>query len=128
MVELKERDFQIFKDEAQYWIDQFGLLDWRIEFEFKKLDNDTYAQCDSQLLGRWAYLILNKWQTEQISEYQIRQSAFHEVCELLLQELRRTALNETIPFDERMILTDAAAHSVIRRMENSVFKNHTKCQ
>lgn len=122
MVELTERDFQIFKDEARFWIDKFGLLDWRIGFEFKKLDDNTYAQCDSQQLGKWAYLILNKWQSEQISEYQIRQSAFHEVCEVLLQELRRIALNEAIPFDERSILTDSAAHGVIRRLENSVFK------
>lgn len=122
MVELNEQDFQIFKDEAKYWIDKFGLKDWRIGFEFKKHDNDAYAQCDSQLLGRWAYLILNKWQDEKPSFIQIKKSAFHEVCEVLFQELRRTALNENIPYDERVILTDAAAHGVIRRLENSVFK------
>lgn len=122
MVELTERDFEIFKDEAQYWIDKFGLLDWRIDFDFAKLDDDRSAQLDYMWKGKCCCICLNKWPLKRYSEEEIKQSAFHEVCELLLVELRRTALDEEIPYEERAGLTDAAAHGVIRRLENSVFK------
>lgn len=123
MVELKDQDFQIFKDEAQYWIDQFGLLDWRIGFAFEKIDG-FYAESRTYWYGRTATLVLNKWQDEPIETEQIRKSAFHEVCEVLLTEMRNIALNKSIASEEHEDMFIGAAHGVIRRLENSVFKNH----
>lgn len=122
MVELTEKDFQIFKDEADYWIKEFGLLDWRVSYVFEKIDNDFYAECRTYWYGRSAILVLNKWMDEQIEEYQIRKTAFHEVCELLLEEMRKFALNKSIAAEEHEDMINGAAHGVIRRLENSVFK------
>lgn len=123
MVELTKHDFQVFKDEAQYWIDQFGLKDWRISFELEKID-DAYAECRTHWHGRTATLVLNKWQDEQMEIEQIRKSAFHEVCELLLIDIRNIALNKNISPDEHEDMVNGAAHGVIRRLENSIFKNY----
>lgn len=128
MVELTENDFNIFKSEAEYWLNQFGLKDWRVDYAFEKLDEENRAECRYHWHGKTACLALNKWPSDSLSQGQIEESAFHEVCELLLIEMRRIALDEHIPFEEREGLTDCACHSVIRRLENSVFKNHIKGQ
>lgn len=121
MVELTGKDFELFKKEAQYWIDAFGLKDWRIYYAFERIE-DAYATCSYHWHGKIATLTLDKWPSETRTDEEIRRSAFHEVCELLLVEMRQFALDEVIPHEERKGLTDSAAHGVIRRLENSVFK------
>lgn len=121
-MELTDKDFQCFKDECQYWINRFGLLDWRVDYTFELLKDDCYARYAGNWEGKTATLTLNKLAFQEVSTDQIRKSAFHEVCELLLLELRNIALDEEIPFEERKWLTTCAAHGVIRRLENSVFK------
>lgn len=122
MYQLSESDFELFKSEANKWIEKFGLKDWSISFAFEHLQ-DNYAECRYKWLGRIAVLVLSKWMDEETSKEQIRKSAFHEVCELLLVVMEKTALDEAIPYDERMGLTDSARHGVIRRLENSIFQD-----
>lgn len=120
-MELTDKDFQCFKDEANFWINKFGLLDWRVDYVFEKL-TDGYAECRTHWNGKCAVLALDRYPTEEVSTDQIRKSAFHEVCELLLEDMRMVALNDALSFDERRSLLNCAAHGVIRRLENSVFK------
>lgn len=121
MVELKEQDFQLFKDEADFWIKEFGLHDWSVTYLFEELD-DAWAECRINWLGRVSTLVLNKWPSHERAKQEIRKSAFHEVCELLLTDLEYHTVNDAIPQEERERLTEMARHGVIRRLENSVFK------
>lgn len=121
MVELKEHDFQVFKDEADFWIKEFGLFDWSITYAFEELE-DCYAECRINWQGKCAELALHKWPHKERSKQDIRKSAFHEVCELLLTDLEYHTVNDAIPQEERERLTEMARHGVIRRLENSIFK------
>lgn len=121
MMELKESDFEEFKKEAKRWIDLFGLKDWKVEYAFSELE-DAYAQYSLQWQGKIALITLNKYPAKESSDYiNVKRTAFHEVCELLLADMEYIALDEEIPYSERKGLTEAARHGVIRRLENSVF-------
>lgn len=120
-VELPGSYFEIFKDEARKWINLFGLKDWEIIFRFEETEDFDRAICGINWAGKICNLTLARWHSEERTEDEIRKYAFHEVCELLLTEMERIALDEEIPYTERKGLTEAARHGVIRRLENSLF-------
>lgn len=121
IVELSDAQFLVFKNEAQKWINLFGLKDWEIFFRFEGTEEFNRAECRINWSGKVCSLVLGRWQTEEHSDNEIRKCAFHEACELLLAEMERISLDEEIPYAERKGLTEAARHGVIRRLENSVF-------
>lgn len=121
--------FTIFKEEAQYWIDKFGLKGYKVFFLHadRDLDEDGksrgFANYNASMVGRNAVLCLTKTWNDQglqdgITEEQIRSSAFHEVWELLLHRLFHMAENRAYTeydFEEEK-------HNVIRIMENVVWR------
>lgn len=120
MYDLTEEDFQIFKAECKKWLDFFGITEWEISYSFEYLE--SRAESRIHWRGKQCTFCLTthspKW-----DKFDARKSAFHEVCELLLTEMEFTALDEEIPYKERKGLTESARHGVIRRLENSVFRN-----
>ena len=126
MQQLTEKDFSIFKEEAKKWIDTFGLKDWDVTFDFSLLENSR-AECCVNWHGKAALITLGQFPRGEMTQEDVRKSAFHEVCELLLSDMEFTALNEEILHAERKLMTEVARHAVIRRMENSIFKNHYPC-
>lgn len=120
MFQLSEKDFDIFKSECLKWIDLFGITEWEISFSFEYLEN-ARAECRINWLGKTCVICLTNF-SPKYDKFDIKKSAFHEVCELLLTEMEYISLDEEIPYDERKGLTESARHSVIRRMENSIFK------
>lgn len=121
MIQLTEKQFEIFKEECQRWIQLFGLKDWEIFFRFEETEDLNRAECRINWLGKVCNLVLSPWHSEERSEGEIRKYAFHEVCELLFAEMEKIALDEEIPYEERIGLTESARHGVIRRLENPVF-------
>lgn len=121
--------FSIFKEEAQYWIDKFGLKGYKVFFLHRDRDKDEdgnprgFANYNASVIGRNAVLCLSKTWNDQglqdgITEDQIRGSAFHEVWELLLHRLFHLASNRAYTehdFDEEK-------HNIIRIMENVVWR------
>lgn len=122
MQQLTEKDFTIFKEEAQKWIDTFGLKDWEVTFDFSPLENSS-AECRVNWHAKAALLTLGQFPRWEVTQDDVRRSAFHEVCELLLSDMEFTALNDEILHAERKLLTEVARHAVIRRLENSIFEN-----
>lgn len=121
MRQLTESDFAIFKAEVEKWIALFGLKDWAVTFDFSPLENSR-AECCVNWHAKAALITLGQFPRGEVTQDDVRRSAFHEVCELLLTDMEFTALDEAIPYDERKVLTEVARHGVIRRLENSVFK------
>lgn len=119
MYNLTQEDFQTFKAECQKWLDFFGITEWEISYSFEYLENR--AESRVHWTGRQCTFCLTthspKW-----DEFDVRKSAFHEVCELLLVVMEHTALDEEIPYSERKGLVESERHAVIRRLENSVFR------
>ena len=121
--------FRIFQDEAQYWIERFGLKNWRIVFTHEKWDHEesSYANYGYNAEDRNVTINLEPdWQDEKVTEYQLRRSAFHEVVHVLLCRLRYLALCRTLGRLE----IDEELHTVIRIMENAVWEpeQERKCQ
>ena len=122
MRQLTENDCTLFKAEAEKWIVLLGLKDWAVTFDFSPLENSR-AECCVNWHGKAALITLGQFPRGEMTQYDVRRSAFHEVCELLLSDMEFTALNEKIPHAERKTMTEVARHAVIRRLENSVFKS-----
>lgn len=121
-VKTTKKHFEIFKNEAGKWIRNFGLTDWDITFEHIKMEG-IKAQCRYNLVNRTATLSLStNYSNECIGfdiEYDVKKSAFHEVCELLLCPL------ETMVEQRYALGVDDVreeTHCIVRRLENFVFK------
>lgn len=123
MAKTTKKDFELFKETCEFYIEFFGLKDWRFYYEHIEL-TDSFAQVSYNFVGKCCTVAFNKKlpdRYEVIEERKIRESAFHEVCEILLAEMtNKLEWN----FNEQEVQT--MAHSVIRRLENSVFKKIDK--
>lgn len=113
-----KKDFAEFKKEAEYWIEYFGLKNWQVTFSHKIM-NDARADCVVDMSGRICVLGLAiPFQNIPI-QYEIKKCAFHEVCEILLCPLDNYA-----KFGYGSQLVEEKTHDIIRRLENTIFKEH----
>lgn len=120
----KEKQFEIFKAEAEKWIQFFGLQDWSVWYGQEDLtENNSLAESHMNYAGKIASLIINSERTDEHTTVEgIKKSAFHEVCELLLCEMDMVRKNTNPKKKSSAMFYENATHAVIRRLENSVFK------
>lgn len=118
-----KKHFEIFKAECQKWIDFFGLYEYSINFKHKKIIERGQAFAKINTSEYWCIFTLNiEWYKIETTEEEIKKSAFHEVCHLLLERLvycgtcRYTTEEEII----------SSVESIIKRMENCVFEKLAK--
>ena len=118
MAKTTKEHFEIFKTECDWWIDYLGLKDWYIDYTHTKTDDNSRASYAADIPARVINLNLNAdWGIDEITEPNIKLSAFHEVCELLLVRLNDMADKKSTP-EER----EEEIHAIIRRLENTLFK------
>ena len=115
--------YKVFIAECNKWINKFHLRSWRISFENK--DNpevpDSFAWCMYNLKGRISTLGLSiSWGHVEPTIIDLKKSAFHEVCELLLARLEAEALVDTCPTQKSDI--EEHKHAIIRRLEYAVWE------
>ena len=116
------RHFEIFKREAELWIGRLGLTDWRIDFKHKNSPDGIGARAwfGAKVGDRIAEVGLAvDWDPDVITVHRVRETAFHEVFEIMLCPLGwigdcRYAREEEIP---------EAKHVIIRRFENLFYGN-----
>jgi len=112
-----KKDFEIFKKEFLKWFNVFGLKDWKIYFFHDQIDETSYANITYNVAGRVATVRFN---LEHNGRYNnIKETAFHEVCELLLGKLVAVAEYRYVTENE---ITEAT-HDIIRRLEKVIFGN-----
>lgn len=110
--------FHIFKEEAIYWLNYFGLKDWSVYFSHKKISADARAEVTWKIIGRVCGISLAlEWDMDDADEMQFRKSAFYEVCELLIAPLSSLAGY----FISQETITEQI-HMIVRRLENTIFK------
>lgn len=115
-----EKLYPAFVDEAEHWISAFGLKNWFIEVFSAKLPPEDLAATSDAPLDRRAQIALNvEWSSEP-SEYLVRRSGFHEICEVLFSTLEEMAKRRSA--DEEDIRKEI--HSLIRILENVLFLPH----
>ena len=116
------KHFKIFKKEAELWLTRLSLRDWKVVFDhvIRSSSENALACINCDIGGRVATITLNKnWGLEDVTVYQLRRTAFHEVGELLVARLGflgecRYLQTEEIP-EER--------HNIVRRLENLFYGN-----
>jgi hypothetical protein len=115
-----KKDFQMFKKECEVWIERFGLLDWDVHFFHDDLPEGMYAGTSGWYKPKNAEISLNtNVSKDYYSPKCIKETAFHEVCELLLMELRIIAQTRYIQEED----IDHACHGIIQRLLNGVYRH-----
>ena len=116
-----KKHFKIFKEEAEKWIANFGLLDWDAQVEHGNVQNDmNAAECQYNTSAREAVIRLSKDFTisNHFTDKDVQEAAFHEVAELLLANLSSLAERRYVTQTE----LEAARHSVIARLLNYFYR------
>lgn len=118
--ELKttKQHFEIFKKECQKWIEIYGLKDWKIHFFHENWDDSHYANIKMDLDGRIASINLESAWEEPVSNFQLKQIAFHEVSHLFFGRLEIIAKQKTT-FNSEI---DEEIHAIIRTLENTLYE------
>lgn len=118
---MKKKDpFKYFTDRVNHWADFFGLYNWDINVHADEDDDDnTLAETYSNIDNKRAdiYLIMD-WGDTEMTQYGLDKTAFHEVLEVMLAEIRYIAGKRDIRFGE----IDAAIHSIIRILTAKIFR------
>jgi len=113
--------FKIFKDECKKWLEYWGLTEWKVYYSHKNWNDDALASCSSDIKAMVATINLEPdWSStmdDEDIELCLRQTAFHEVCEVFLSKFRDVAKRRDNTWDE--IIHNN--HEIIRRLENCVF-------
>ena len=112
-----KEDFELFKEECEYWLDEFGLKDYET-FKWHSDEAKQRGACTIDVSGKIGELYLFKdWQDSPRNKKEISKTAFHETCELLIGELVSYA-NDRFTTEDQII---AASHRIIRVMEKLLF-------
>ena len=121
-MKITPEHFEIFKKECQKWIEIFGLKNWQINYVHKKLEK-ARARTSFNCVGGIATIFLNTNWDEDATYYfdvnDIRKSAFHEVCELLLGRLNNMVEQRYALHGED---AEEEVHRIIRILENVLWK------
>lgn len=116
-----EKDFEIFKSQCIRELERFGIKDWHIQivWEEEESGEGARAECSFSDDSRVAVLRLTKdWGQDEITEEQLRLSAFHEVLELLLAPAYEAACSPHHSLVQKRRLIAREHHLVIRTLEN----------
>lgn len=121
MAKTTKKHFDLFVKEAKKWIDFWGLTDWRIYFyheDWSDAYGDAKAWYSWDIAGHVGSLCLNtSWKCD-LCENEVRKTAFHEVCHILLGRLDVLATRRYLREGE----LEEEVHAIIRRIENCIFK------
>ncbi len=115
--------FSFFQDELKFWQKELGLLDWQIDSAFDSQEEGNRATANIHSEAHSSFIILEKgWvegeTAEVVDETIVRRSAFHEVCEVMLDDLE--SITDALSDADRA-RARVAAHAIIRRLENCLF-------
>ena len=120
MKKITPKHFSTFKQEVLFWVDYFGLKDWTVEFENKDLDQNR-ANCNCNINAHRCLICLNVEFDINLDDFQLRKSAFHEVCEMFLWRLGNLACSGNSHNQ-----VDDETHKIIITLENTVFTDSYK--
>ena len=117
MTKLSKKNFEFFEEEGRRWLKFFGIYQWDCRFFFEKNDEALARVEWNTSEGIAVFYLAKSWGKDKVCKKTISQSAFHEVCELLLNEL-----NDMARGSARDVHVEEAIHRVIRGLENTIFE------
>ena len=118
---MKKTDpFKYFKQQVYHWVDYLGLYNWDTNVHEDDEEYDGYlAETYSNVENKRAdiYLAMD-WNGTKMTQDRLNNTAFHEVLEVMLAEIRYIAGKRDIRFGE----IDSAIHSIIRILTAKIFR------
>lgn len=126
MAKKEKSWFPLFEKECSYWLSYFGMFDWRVSFHEDALPSGNVAETRMEHVAKVAYIMWNTAYPYEVNdEESVKRTAFHEACELLLGSLYHQAtVNGVTDYHDDMI--SKAGHDIIRRLENTVYRDLTE--
>lgn len=122
MYETTQTHFNKFKKFVDKWIKNFGLLQWEIGCHHQDDEEDSendLAYTTFVIDNRRADIFLtNEWCTE-VTDDELEKTAFHEVCEVFLLNIRGIATRRINVSAEDI---EGAIHEIIRTLETVVLE------
>jgi hypothetical protein len=119
MSETTKEQFDSFKASVYQYQSELGLMDWRIYCFLEKLPDGTFAEVETIRSAMVANISLNSYlapNNVQFDDTEIAVSAYHEVLEILLSELKLVARTEFDDPEDRENAINHAAHAIIQRL------------
>lgn len=111
-----EDHFKLFKEEVRKWVRVFGLqYDYEVYVYHENREKHCEGSMSANFEHRYSDIYLNSTWEVQPTEYKIKRTAFHEVCELVLYKLRDLGLAR--PSTEEQIIEEV--HKIIRVLETA---------
>ena len=111
-METQQKQFEIFQEECQKWIDALGLYDWDFYIDVDDLQDDR-GQAIFDVMGKKAIIdIADKLEGCNGLECEIRRCARHEILHILIGKLYILAKNREWNESEYII----EEHSIINRL------------
>ena len=82
-METTKRHFKLFKGEIKKLLRIYGLISWEVIYEHDSIDQRTIATTAPELTSRIVVFTLNTRFEGEITDKELKETAFHEVLELL---------------------------------------------
>ena len=120
---MDKEKLKYFEKRVDHWVKYFGLYNWEIGVRTDKGDGEL-AFTTFIVDNRRADICLCDCWEEDMTEYELDKTAFHEVVEILLLKLRHLAGKREYSFEE----VDGEIHSIIRILTAKIFEKEIKCQ
>jgi len=120
-----KRQFKLFIDECNKWIAYFGLSEWEISYQLGGVDKGNVAECYTTYTGKTVVLKLVDGVDPKefaFTDDEIKSSAFHEVCELLLAPFNMNAKGRFV----NEVDIDTSRHEAIQRLANTLYRDRKK--
>jgi len=119
-----DEHFKLFQQEAKKWLERFGMAGWSVHFDHGNfVGDDALAEVSYRMIGRVATISLAKvWKGCEITDHQLRKTAFHEVCELLLARFNVLAKDRYLADPQQI---DEEIHNIVRTLESAVFEKES---
>jgi hypothetical protein len=122
MATTTKQQFALFKEEVWKWLRYFHLGSWDVDILLEPTDGEA-GLCGCDYVQKYARIILADNlnfddESAEGKQLYVKKIAFHEVCELLLGEIRLVA-------DSRYAtpeMINNSIHGVISRLTNTIFK------
>ena len=115
------KDFNLFKTECGYWVEKFGLNDWRVNLDIGEVAG--FATAEIYFIERFCHIVLSDELPDVNREKTIIETAFHEVFDgIVLAEIRTIAKNRDFD-DDRL---DSVCHGVLNRIQRLLLSTRRK--
>ena len=80
-------DFLFFKQECEFWMKVLGLHSWKVYYKHERCEEDVLGDASTHYTGQVATIRLSKVWGIAITADDLRETALHEVMEVLMSPL-----------------------------------------